>query len=494
LAYWIRARSTETLLIVLTDGDIVWDNERGDFDWERTTALPCELSNVFHGEPFWVDLRWTQKQQLLTNRNPEFLRAVAKLAAPIRNLDLEALIGEDHKQHRRTMQAACTAVVTITALLAVAGWEFRSRQAALEGKRDQQVLASVARSYQLLPIDPLRAVDEAHTALIVKETVQGSQALRTGVQVGLGRRDSKQDERQVFGSGDAYLMGRWRRGEVFSRLRNDGRFALVASERGKDGPDPPGNVYLINIDNLRTTELQAGEQAKGRRLEYMGFSTSGKEIFVARQFYLDIYNLEGTRTNSVQLEFHAKPTHIISGMFGSYVLVGDTVGHLMLADTLSNKRPQLEISRRHPGAALFIESNTDGKRALVVFESGRAELVILDDVTSPGEFALDMSDTIYAAFSPSPSSNEFLTSSRSGKISLWQFAVGRPVQLASFDHGGTPVGLASFSADGNRIVSVGDDGSYKIWDIGARALVASYPGAGSGGRTPQASALPAPRL
>jgi len=138
----------------------------------------------------------------------------------------------------------------------------------------------------------------------------------------------------------------------------------------------------------------------------------------------------------------------------------------MLADTLSNKRPQLDRGSRYPGAALFIESSTDGKRALVVFESGRAELVILDDVTSPVEFALDMSDTIYAAFSPSPSSNEFLTSSRSGKISLWQFAVGRLVQLASFDHGGTPVGLASFSADGNRIVSVGDDGSYKIWDIG----------------------------
>ena len=36
---------------------------------------------------------------------------------------------------------------------------------------------------------------------------------------------------------------------------------------------------------------------------------------------------------SVQLEFHAKPTHLIAGMFGSYVLVGDTVGHVMLADT-----------------------------------------------------------------------------------------------------------------------------------------------------------------
>lgn len=86
------------------------------------------------------------------------------------------------------------------------------------------------------------------------------------------------------------------------RLRNDGRYALVASERGKEGPQPPGNVYLISVDNLRTKELRPGNQAEGRRLEFMGFSLSGKEIFVARQFYLDVYDLEGNRTKSVQLE------------------------------------------------------------------------------------------------------------------------------------------------------------------------------------------------
>jgi hypothetical protein len=89
-------------------------------------------------------------------------------------------------------------------------------------------------------------------------------------------------------------------------------------------------VYLISVDNLRTKELQPGDQAKRRRLEFMGFSLSGKEILVARQFYLDIFDLDGNRTRSVQLEFHAKPTHLIAGMFDSYVLVGDTVGHVML--------------------------------------------------------------------------------------------------------------------------------------------------------------------
>jgi hypothetical protein len=77
LAYWREHRSAGTLLIALTDGDIVWDNSRGDFDWGRTSSLPQELSGACRSEPFWADLRWTTEQQILTLRNPEFLSSAA---------------------------------------------------------------------------------------------------------------------------------------------------------------------------------------------------------------------------------------------------------------------------------------------------------------------------------------------------------------------------------------------------------------------------------
>ena len=35
--------------------------------------------------------------------------------------------------------------------------------------------------------------------------------------------------------------------------------------------------------------------------------------------------------------------------------------------------------------------------------------------------------------------------------------------------------LASFSGHGTRVISLGDDGADKVWDIGQRKLVASYP-------------------
>jgi hypothetical protein len=124
IEYWLEHRPASTLLIVLTDGDIVWDAGRVDFDWQRTTSLPKQMAGTFSSEPFWADLRWTTEQQVLTLRNPEFLKAVAKLAAPIRDLDVESLVCEDHRQHRRTMRVAWTTAVALVAILVVAAWQF----------------------------------------------------------------------------------------------------------------------------------------------------------------------------------------------------------------------------------------------------------------------------------------------------------------------------------------------------------------------------------
>ena len=38
--HWKTTRPTQTLLLVLTDGELCWDAEHGEFDWDRTTAIP----------------------------------------------------------------------------------------------------------------------------------------------------------------------------------------------------------------------------------------------------------------------------------------------------------------------------------------------------------------------------------------------------------------------------------------------------------------------
>ena len=472
--YWFANRSSAEFLIVLTDGKIVWNDDRADFDWSLTNALPKALADKFKREPFWVDLRWAVTQQDLNFRHPQFLTAVARLAAPIRGLEVDALISEDRRQHKRNLWMAGIAAATTIMLGGIAFWQFQAKLAATERERDQRVLASVAGAYRVLYLDPLQAADQAHRALEIKRTPEAEEALNTALKVAQYRRENRAEEAQLTGAGAGYLMERWREGGVFSKLRRDGRYALVASERGKDGPNPPGTVYLIRLDTLRTKELSPGTQARGRRLEYMGFSTSGEEIFVARQFYLDIYDTQGDLTKSVQLEYHAKPTHLIAGMFGSYVLVGDTVGHIMLADTESPNRPQLK-GGRHRDAALLVESNKKGTRAIVVFESGRADLIVLDDLKSPAQYEVATANVTFAAFSESATSGRFLTATKDGKVDLWDFADVKPKRRASLSHSVTSVGIAGFSKDDERVMSLGNDGTFRLWDVITGRLIASKP-------------------
>ncbi len=105
----IQPDRVQRILLVHTEGEIIWNDSvpgQGDFDWSKTTAVPKVLSAVFAGEPFWLDLRWTRKnhERKLDRTNDEFMQAIAKLSSPMRNLEIESLIGIDYREHRRTIK------------------------------------------------------------------------------------------------------------------------------------------------------------------------------------------------------------------------------------------------------------------------------------------------------------------------------------------------------------------------------------------------------
>ncbi len=116
VAHWLEHRSADRILIVLTDGELSWDDRRGDFDLERSDALPPALSGAFEGEPRFVDMRFARELEPLSTRNPEFRNAAADLAAAIHERPKEELIGEDVRQYRRTRRIAWGAGLTVLAL------------------------------------------------------------------------------------------------------------------------------------------------------------------------------------------------------------------------------------------------------------------------------------------------------------------------------------------------------------------------------------------
>ena len=124
--HWLAERSADTLLIVLTEGAIAWDEAAADFDSSRTDALPPALKGTLATEPFWLDLSWARQREQVSERDPRFQQVVAKLAATLHGRGLEEISGEDVRQHRRTRRLASGAMAAI-ALLAVgagvAAWE-----------------------------------------------------------------------------------------------------------------------------------------------------------------------------------------------------------------------------------------------------------------------------------------------------------------------------------------------------------------------------------
>src|SRR5215210_6917224 len=80
--YWRDQRGVNELLLVVTDGEVVWEQTARDFDWVRTTALPAALRAAFPEEPRYVDLRWAQGRAL-TLDNDRFRENVADLAAAL---------------------------------------------------------------------------------------------------------------------------------------------------------------------------------------------------------------------------------------------------------------------------------------------------------------------------------------------------------------------------------------------------------------------------
>ena len=115
--WFLRNRTADKVLIVITGGQVAWSPAAGEFDWSLTTALPQVLRGAFRQEPLYVDLSWAHEEHL--QHDARFRDAILDLAAPLHGRPKDELDSEDLRQHRRTLRIAWSAVALLF-LLAVA--------------------------------------------------------------------------------------------------------------------------------------------------------------------------------------------------------------------------------------------------------------------------------------------------------------------------------------------------------------------------------------
>lgn len=126
---WLAEYDGEDLAniyFVLCDGEIVWDDNTNDFNWEKTNSLPPALANKFVKEPLWVDVRafivkGEQDQKKVKYEAPGFSEGLAIIIAAIIGKRPEEVISEELNRTRklRTIYVATGLALVVLLLIAV---------------------------------------------------------------------------------------------------------------------------------------------------------------------------------------------------------------------------------------------------------------------------------------------------------------------------------------------------------------------------------------
>lgn len=162
VAHWADTKGAATILLVLTEGELVWDRDAGAFDLSRTTALHPDLAPRFTSEPLYLDLRWARAAvPPPTLADARFRSDMARLASPIRDMDPEEIESEDvrlYRTARRLARGAIAALVTLAIVASVAAViAVRNAQEAERRARE-----ATARQLGLLALDmPASELDRA---------------------------------------------------------------------------------------------------------------------------------------------------------------------------------------------------------------------------------------------------------------------------------------------------------------------------------------------
>jgi WD40 repeat protein len=121
--HWLETHDVGSVLIVLTEGDIRWNRDDGDFDASATTALPRGLFGRYANEPLWEDVRTVRTLVRRGQRNDRLRDTARSIAATLYGLPKDQLDSEDERESRRArrfLQGSITGLVLLTILSVVA--------------------------------------------------------------------------------------------------------------------------------------------------------------------------------------------------------------------------------------------------------------------------------------------------------------------------------------------------------------------------------------
>ncbi len=434
---WLAKRGADDILIVLTDGEIVWNAHNGDYDRALSTALPPSLLGTFRTQPRHLDLRWARGRDNLSLRTPEFRAAIADLAASVRNIPKEDLLGDDVVQHTRARTLRNGAFAALLALILALGVAsvVAMQQRDIAAQQDVIALSARARA-QTETGDATRGMLLA-LAAAGRPRVAGTPAAR-------------QAEWALL---NAVLNAHERR----ILLHADTVMAVCFSPSGADlltaSLDGAASVWQVDTGERRFALVghagpiyDAAYSADGARIVTASKDRTAR-VWDARTGR-EIAQLKDDGGTVWSARFSPDGARVVTAADGGNARIWDLATGAVL-HVLAHDGPVISAAFSPDGA--HVVSASDDQTARVWDARTGASVAVLRHPSYVKS----------AVFSPD--GRTILTAAQDGAARLWDATTG--ASLMTFAGHDKEVGMARFSADGRRVATAGFDETARVWDV-----------------------------
>jgi WD40 repeat protein len=484
--YWLEYRPAANILIGLTGGTIKWDHTIGAVDRRRTNALPPSLQSQLHGEPRYIDLRWTTTSDDVSIAHPRFRDCVADFSAPMHHRAKDELLGDDVRQHKQVFRLISGVIATLLVLTATAAGlalvalhqrDAAQREAAIALSRQLAAEAGTGGNAQLdrsllLGVESQRAADTTEARSAIVTGLETNPELMSLVHSsGVLRTVAFQDDRTLLVSSDYGALSSWDvvsnepirklsvdTQQVATPFSPDGRMLLVGNALWSVRPwkhvmdFPPKDVdspisfssdgTLVAEDTGTDSGPLLVDSKTGRALG--GFASAG---------------VAGLRS----LAFSPDDRLLAGGTFDGRIFVWDVATRKQL------QGPLLIASRATPGLAVRALAFSIDDTVLVAgdFTSGAIVGAMAAWDVATGRLLRDSSamNTQAKSMSASPDGRQLAVGSGGGTVDIWDL---QRLQIVAQISAGNAVGEIdnlAFSADGELLAAANEYGTVGVWDL-----------------------------
>ncbi|MBN6052297.1 TIR domain-containing protein, partial [Nonomuraea sp. RK-328] len=496
LQWWRDHRSPSTVLIVLTGGELAWDDDLGGFDPSRTTALPAASLDWFRGEPLWVDLRWARGRSDLSPREPRLHGCVADVAAPLHGIAKDELIGEDLRQHRRTLRLTRTAAALLTMLAVLAGTmavvAARNREEAA-GQRDlaeRRALLAAARrlSAEAIPLlddDPALSTRLSLAAFRLADTAE----TRSGLLAQVQRRSrvaaflpvlsgpvsalAFSPDGRTLATGTYYgrldlwdVRGRAHLASIPAHTDTVKSLAFAPGGRLLASGGYDGRLYLWDV--ARRARTGPALPAPARAVSGVTFSPDGRLLASATDRAVLLWDVARRTRHGRPLTGHtAEVTSVAFSSNGRLLVSGGDDGKVIVWDAARGTRhgpplaghgdPVFGVAFAPGGPGAAAGTVASGTARVGTARVGTARVGTARGGTA--KVGAARGETVGGAVAPVAEGDTVASGSMDGSVALWDLRTGRARLLRRPTGVGDAVHGVAFGPDGRTLVTVSENGS-----------------------------------